>query len=147
MEGRKYILFADDDEDDQYLFRSAFEEIDSSIELVFVNNGIELMQHFKQVEQGEIPGPPLLMVLDINIPIKNGKDTVRNILERKNVREIPTVILATTACEFEQKKRNELGTHECFVKPGDYKTLIEILSQIRSIADRDIALHSVPVNR
>ena len=128
-----YILIAEDDEDDQYLLSSAFKEIESGIELVFVQNGIELLSHFTRVDEGKFDLPSLLVV-DLNMPKKNGKEAIRELVTKAYFKNFPTIIFSTTGNELERTRCAELGISEYFVKPSNYRTLLQVVSRFQELA-------------
>jgi len=128
-----YILIAEDDEDDQYLLSSAFKDLESNIELVFVQNGIELINHFAHVDEGKY-ALPSLMIVDLNMPKKNGKEAIRELLAKTYFRHFPTIIFSTTGNEIERTRCAELGVNEYVVKPSNYRSLLEMVSKFQELA-------------
>ena len=128
-----YILIAEDDEDDQYLLSSAFKELASEIELIFVQNGIELINHFKRVDEGKFSLPSLLVV-DLNMPKKNGKEAIRELISKSYFKHFPTIVFSTTGNEIERTRCAELGVNEYFVKPSNYRTLLQVVSRFQELA-------------
>lgn len=131
---KDYILIAEDDEDDQFLLKSAFTEIDYDIDLVFVNNGIDLLDHFRKFDSGVISRLPLLLVVDLNMPKKNGKESIRELSARSYFRDFTTIVFSTTSNDAEKNKCRELGIDKFFVKPSNYKDLIEVVNTFKALA-------------
>lgn len=131
---KDYILIAEDDEDDQFLLKSAFSEIDYHVDLVFVNNGIDLLNHFKEIDKGSISKLPLLLVVDLNMPKKNGKEAIRELCVKDYFRDFSTIVFSTTSNDAEKNKCRELGVTNFFVKPSNYKDLIEVVNTFKSMA-------------
>ena len=131
---KDYILIAEDDEDDQFLLKSAFNEIDYHVDLVFVNNGIDLLDHFREVDKGSISRLPLLLVVDLNMPKKNGKEAIKELSGRQYFRDFTTIIFSTTSNDAEKSKCRELGVNDFFVKPSNYKDLIEVVNTFKTLA-------------
>jgi CheY-like chemotaxis protein len=129
-----YILIAEDDEDDQFLLSSAFTEIENSPHLVFVENGIELLDHFKRYDNGTLKKLPSLLIVDLNMPKKNGREALQELLTKDYFKKFPTVIFSTTANELEKSRCNALGVPNFFVKPSNYGSLLSIVSQFKQIA-------------
>lgn len=134
MSKSNYILIAEDDEDDQFLLISAFKEISEEVELIFVENGIELLDHFKKFDEGLIRDLPSLMIVDLNMPKKNGKEAIRELLDKPYFRSFPTIIFSTTGNEMEKSRCRELGIDDFFVKPSNYESLLSIVSQFKQMA-------------
>ncbi|MCC6369468.1 MAG: response regulator [Bacteroidia bacterium] len=129
----KYILIAEDDEDDQFLIKLAFKEISNEMNLVFVENGIELIYFFKKIEDG-LMGLPALLVVDLNMPKKNGREALRELSQKNNYRQFPKVIFSTTGNELERSRCEELGINDYFVKPSDYNSLLAIVKEFQKMA-------------
>ena len=133
MADLNYILIAEDDEDDQFLLVSAFKEILSDVELICVENGIELINHFKKFDQGHVSRLPSLMIVDLNMPKKNGKEAIKELIEKPYFRSFPTIIFSTTGNEMEKSRCRELGIDDFFVKPSNYNSLLNIVSQFKEM--------------
>lgn len=131
---KDYILIAEDDEDDQFLLKSAFSEIDYQVDLIFVNNGIDLLNHFKEIDKGYISKLPLLLVVDLNMPKKNGKEAIRELCVKDYFRDFSTIIFSTTSNDAEKNKCRELGVTNFFVKPSNYKDLIAVVNTFKNMA-------------
>ena len=131
---KDYILIAEDDEDDQFLLKSAFGEIDCDIDLLFVNNGIDLLNHFREFDNGTISRLPLLLVVDLNMPKKNGKEAIRELSARSYFRDFTTIVFSTTSNDAEKNRCRELGVNDFFVKPSNYKDLIEVVNTFKKMA-------------
>jgi CheY-like chemotaxis protein len=129
-----YILIAEDDEDDQLLLISAFKEVAANARLIFVENGIELIRYFARFEEGLVRELPLLLVVDLNMPKKNGREAITEIMQKDYFRKFPTVIFSTTGNELEKNRCRALGVDEFFVKPSNYSNLLNIVSQFIELA-------------
>ncbi len=134
MDSPRYILIAEDDEDDQFLLISAFKEISDDIELVFVENGIELLNYFKKIEDGLVKSLPALLVVDLNMPKKNGKEAIGELMYKDYFRSFPTIVFSTTGNELEKNRCRDLGINDFFVKPSNYDGLLSIVSQFKEMA-------------
>jgi DNA-binding response OmpR family regulator len=134
-----YILIAEDDEDDQFLLVSAFKELPGNIELIFVENGIELINHFKKIDQGIIKNLPSLLIVDLNMPKKNGKEAIKELKLKDYFRQFPTIVFSTTGNELEKVRCSELGIDDFFVKPSNYNGLVNLVSQFTKMANLSVA--------
>src|SRR6218665_2488934 len=79
------ILLADDDQDDRELFGDALQEAGINSELVTVENGQEVIENLKDKET---PNPDIVF-LDINMPVKNGKETLQEMKSDEELKDIP----------------------------------------------------------
>jgi CheY-like chemotaxis protein len=126
------ILMVDDDEDDFFLVKSAFEEIDLpfSFQLGFLVNGQELMDYLQR--DGKYSDPalsprPCLILLDLNMPRKDGREALREIKADQTLREIPVVILTTSSAEEDKILTRNLGAMTFITKPASFDELVDIL--------------------
>lgn len=129
-----YILIAEDDEDDRFLLVSAFSEIARDISLVFVTDGIELMEHFTKIENGEVNRLPSLLIVDLNMPKKNGREALKELLNKPYFNNFKILIFSTTANEFEKQRCSELGFNDFYVKPSNYSSLLDLVRRFRDLA-------------
>lgn len=88
------ILLADDDADDRTLFEEAVLEADSSVKLITVEDGTQLMQLLAQINE---PPPPDLIFLDINMPGKTGKTCLREIRRNQKFDRVPVIMFSTSS--------------------------------------------------
>src|SRR5690349_21733479 len=109
MRETRYILIAEDDEDDQLLIVSAFRDISSNFQIRFVNNGLEVLDHFKKYDEGKESMLPQLLILDLNMPRKTGREALSELRFKPYFSEFPTVIFSTTGNEYERLSCKELG--------------------------------------
>jgi len=135
MNGTKkfYILIAEDDPDDRFLLKTAFEESGYPNVLKFVENGVELIQHLKDVTEqkpkDEVPG---FILLDLNMPKKDGREVLKEIKENKLFKKIPVIVFTTTKNENEIAKCYELGANSYVVKPLVFEELVKIIKGLYS---------------
>src|SRR6185312_13764096 len=96
------ILMADDDPDDRELTREAFEESRLANDLRFVEDGVELLDYLKRRGKYEDPASsprPGLILLDLNMPKKDGREALREIKADPKLKSIRVVILTTSKAE------------------------------------------------
>jgi two-component system response regulator len=123
-----YILIAEDDPDDRFLLRTAFEESGYPNVLRFVENGVELIRHLKEAtEQKPRDEFPAFILLDLNMPKKDGREVLKEIKEHKTLKKIPVIIFTTTKNENEISKCYELGANSYVVKPLVFDELVRII--------------------
>lgn len=129
---KDYILIAEDDEDDRMLLKAAFVETSEDIDLVFVEDGVELIEYFNRIEQAEGRFPSLL-ILDLNMPRKNGKEVLSELSTKAYYSRFKTVIFSTTHCETEKGNCQDYGIAQYFVKPTGYKDLLKIVDVFKTL--------------
>lgn len=124
------IFIADDDADDRFLVKAAFD--DSGIEdtLEFVENGVELLEELNlRLTQGN-PLPQLIL-LDLNMPKKDGREALKELKIHPLLKKIPVVIFSTTNNPQEIARCYDLGANSYITKPNSFEQLINILSSVR----------------
>lgn len=124
------VFIVDDDADDRESIRDAFLENKHNQEFVFMKNGDQLIDHLHTAPSKVVP---VVILLDLNMPGKNGKDVLREIKENDQLKQIPVIILTTSSSDNDRKTSYDLGAN-CFVtKPDSYKELIEVTDSIAKL--------------
>jgi CheY-like chemotaxis protein len=92
----KYTIFyADDDEDDLFLIKDAFEKYHQYVNVVTATDGQEMLRHLQQLP-ADAPSP-CLIILDINMPRLNGKETLKAIRSMQRFEKTPVVLFTTSS--------------------------------------------------
>ena len=125
------ILVADDDEEDRMLFQDAFEESDlAANDLRFVEDGEELMDYLKREgKYGDVTSSPrpAIILLDLNMPRKDGREALSEIRAHPKLRSIPVVVMTTSGAEEDIFNSYDLGVNSYARKPVSMKKLKEFL--------------------
>ena len=127
------ILVADDDPDDRLLIEDALTETNLAKSLYFVENGEELMDYLlvqnKYNELSTCPRPDLIL-LDLNMPRKDGREALKEIKANLQLRSIPIVVLTTSKAEEDIFRTYELGVNSFISKPVSYEELVELVRKL-----------------
>jgi CheY-like chemotaxis protein len=120
------ILIAEDDPDDQLLTREALQESRISNTVCFVNDGQELLDYLRQagLYAAEPPSRPDLILLDLNMPRKDGREALAEIKADPALRSIPVIILTTSKADEEIQRAYDLGANSYIVKPVTFDGLV-----------------------
>lgn len=126
------ILMADDDLDDQMLAREALVEARLANDLYFVKDGQDLLDYLHNTgKYAEQPVPrPGLILLDLNMPKKDGRQALKEIKEDANLRRIPIVVLTTSDAEEDILRTYELGVNSYIKKPVTFEGLVEVMKSL-----------------
>ena len=127
------IVMADDDPDDCKLAQDAFEEARLSNRLVFVKDGVELLELLRREGKyaGEAGEPlPALILLDLNMPRMDGRETLEHIKADPALRHIPVVVLTTSRAEEDVLRSYRLGANSYIVKPVTFESLVDVVQQL-----------------
>jgi two-component system response regulator len=124
------ILMADDDPDDRDFARSAMQESRLANELRFVEDGEELIDYLRRLGRYANPKDsprPGLILLDLNMPRKDGREALREIKSDPALKNIPIVVLTTSKAEEDILRSYNLGAN-CFItKPVTFDGLVEVV--------------------
>ena len=131
------ILMTDDDSDDRLLALLAFKKLNAAHSIDFVNNGQELIDYLlsRLDSNRELPD---LILLDLNMPRKDGRQALKEIKSHPKLKQLDTIIFSTSPSETDMKDMLELGARRYIVKPTKQEDLIEIF---RTICDDLVARH------
>ena len=124
------VLAAEDDEDDRLLLQEAFKEADIDETLRFVEDGEELLdylEHRNQYRQPNTAPRPGLIILDLNMPKKNGREVLKEIKSSPAIKSIPVIILSTSANEEDIALAYGLGASSFIVKPLRFDALVQLI--------------------
>ena len=124
------ILLADDDEDDRLLTADALRVAKVANALHTVNDGEELMDYLYR--RGNFAPPveaprPGLVLLDLNMPKKDGREALREMKADPDLRSIPVVVLTTSRTEDEIERTYALGANSFMVKPVTFEGLVQAM--------------------
>jgi CheY-like chemotaxis protein len=123
------ILYADDDAEDRMLVKDAWNESHVANEMVFVEDGEQLMDYLhRRGKYAELAGSPLpgLILLDLNMPRKDGREALKEIKSDPRLRSIPIVILTTSKAEEDIFRAYDLGVNSFIVKPVTFQSLVDL---------------------
>ena len=125
------ILMADDDEEDRQMTQDALIESHLSNELRFVVDGEDLMDYLRHTgayADGGVEAPkPGIILLDLNMPKKDGREALAEIKSDPELRHIPVVVLTTSRAEEDVFRTYDLGVNSFITKPVTFAGLVEVV--------------------
>lgn len=127
------ILMADDDPDDRLMAKEALEEARLSNEIRFVEDGEELLEYLNGTGRYSVPGSaprPGLILLDLNMPRKSGREALGEIKSDPELRSIPIVVLTTSKAEEDILRTYELGVNSFISKPVSFDGLVQVMQSL-----------------
>lgn len=127
------ILMADDDEDDRELTREAFAEARLANDLRFVRDGEELMDYLKRRGQYNDPASsprPAILLLDLNMPRKDGREALEEIKADPALRQIRVIILTTSRAEEDVFRAYDISATSFITKPVNFDALVEAIKAL-----------------
>ena len=124
------ILMADDDADDRLLAKDALTECRLANDLYFVEDGEELLEYLqrrgKYTALADAPRPGLIL-LDLNMPRKDGREALKEIRADPELRKIPVVVLTTSKADTDIGRIYELGANSFISKPVSFDALVDVM--------------------
>jgi CheY-like chemotaxis protein len=127
------ILIADDDADDRLMMRDAMEDSPLSQNLRFVEDGEELMEYLLRLGKYSDPDKsprPGLILLDLNMPRKDGREALQEIKANSQLRQIPIVVLTTSKAEEDIYRTYDLGVNSFISKPLSFEGLVNLMNTL-----------------
>jgi len=124
------ILLADDDADDRMMAADALEESRLANDLKCVEDGEELMDYLRHrgkfAGSNEAPRPGLIL-LDLNMPRKDGREALKEIKADPELRSIPVIVLTTSKAEEDIYRTYDLGVNSFTTKPVNFESLVAVM--------------------
>lgn len=124
------ILLADDDEDDRMMTRKAFERHRLANDFHTVNDGEELLDFLRRRGTYKNAPRPGLILLDLNMPRKDGREALHEIKADPSLRTIPVVVLTTSSEEEDILRTYDLGANSYITKPVGFESLVKIVETL-----------------
>lgn len=127
------ILLADDDADDRMMASDALEESRLANDLRCVEDGEELMDYLhrrgKYASPNDAPRPGLIL-LDLNMPRKDGREALKEIKAEPELRSIPVIVLTTSKAEEDIYRTYDLGVNSFITKPVNFESLVAVMKTL-----------------
>lgn len=112
------VLFVDDDQEDHMIMAEYFKDCGKHFTVKYFRNGQEVITYLDQLP--EDARLPKLIILDLNMPILNGTQTLLQIKKTRRLKSIPVIIFSTSENEREKRKCLAFGAEDYLVKPSTY---------------------------
>ncbi|MFS0516127.1 response regulator [Nostoc sp. UIC 10607] len=126
------VLLVEDNPGDAQLTRIALEDSKISIHLNVVEDGVEAMAFLRKQEKYAKAAHPDIVLLDLNLPRKDGREVLAEIKGDENLKRIPVVILTTSQSEEDILKAYNLCANCYITKPVDFDQFVKIVQSIEN---------------
>ena len=126
MNGR-HIIMADDDADDRFLVKAALEDNRIKNPFVFFEDGEVLLDYLFSVEDDKYPA---LLLLDLNMPKRDGREALKMLRSDERWNAIPVIIFSTSNAPDDIYSSYQLGANCYIIKPSNYEGLKQVLMSI-----------------
>nr|WP_017655658.1 response regulator [Fortiea contorta] len=135
------VLLVEDNPGDALLTRIALEDSKISIHLNVVEDGVEAMAFLRKQDKYTQAAHPDIVLLDLNLPKKDGREVLAEIKADQNLKRIPVVVLTTSQAEEDVLKAYDLSANCYITKPVDFDQFVKI---VRSIENFWFAIVKLP---
>jgi len=122
------VLLVDDDVIDRELFIDAMNLVGNNYEVAEAGNGQLALDYLRKTTI-----PPHLIILDLNMPVKDGRETLKELKEDPLLKSIPVCIMSTSGAHFDVQSAYEEGASLFLVKPLEFDKLIEMLTSLLTL--------------
>ena len=122
-----YLLIAEDDEDDCLLAEDAWLETAEHIDPFFVNDGESLLRFVQEHPRN----PPALILLDLNMPIKDGREALEQLKKNQDTCQIPVVVFTTSNHPKDIQGMYARGASGFITKPASYEELLNVMQTLK----------------
>ena len=121
------LLMAEDDAEDQLLVRRAFEQAHLMNALVIVEDGEELLDYLYQRGRYSEAELPDMILLDLNMPRKDGREALQEIKADPKLRHIPVIVLTSSAADEDILRSYDLGVSSYIEKPVTFDRMVQVV--------------------
>ena len=135
------ILLVEDNHADILLTREAFKEGTIPHEMNAVNDGVEAISYLKRAGKYADAARPDIILLDINLPKKNGFEVLAEIKQDPDLKHIPAIILSTSSSKHDIRKAYEMHANCYLIKPIELEDFLRV---IRSLEDFWFNVAAIP---
>jgi CheY-like chemotaxis protein len=125
---RAVVLLVEDNPDDVVMIREAFEQALTPIQLYVVSQGEQAMKFVRRTD-ADAPRPSLIL-LDLNLPIRNGLDVLAELKSDTEFLSIPIVVLTTSQAPEDIQRCYSLHANAYIIKPSDYDGFADVIKQV-----------------
>ena len=131
MSKKHIILIVDDDTDDREIIRDAFmTNHKDHREYLFMESGDKLLEYLEATDNGNLPA---LIMLDLNMPGKDGRESLKHIKSSERFRPIHTIVFTTSGSEKDRQTSYYLGANSFITKPDTFNKLVDLTNCIMQI--------------
>jgi CheY-like chemotaxis protein len=129
-DNQRNVLMADDDEEDCYLAKEALEATGTEATFSSVKDGLELMTNLLERTRNNPEGLPDVILLDLNMPRKHGREVLLEIRSEPRLQHIPIVILTTSEEEEDMVFTRKAGADTFMTKPNTFVEWVELMKSV-----------------
>jgi CheY-like chemotaxis protein len=130
----KFVLYADDDVDDKDWVSEACKALNCSMNMIFVDNGRQVFDYLSNTNSHL----PSLIVLDLNMPELDGRQTLQKLKSHPSYKDIPVAIVTTSINRIDKEVCQRLGASLYLTKPDTHREWQNIIRQLIPVANASV---------
>jgi CheY-like chemotaxis protein len=142
--GLRYILYADDDPDDQAFLCEMMRKVDSGLSIKCFPNGLELVQFLEGLPANAVL--PSCIILDLNMPVWDGMHTLKILKDQPTYRPVPVFIFSTSSSERDTHLAVSLGAIAYVTKPYGQSELLRVCRRFADCSIHELRMKEPPVS-
>ncbi len=124
------VLLVEDNEDDVLITRRGFRGVEFSINLHHVPNGLECLNFLKKQGSYVHAPTPDLILLDLNMPVMDGREALAKIVGDEKLRKLPVVVLTTSSSERDVSAMYDMRCNSYITKPVEFSEFKQVLEEL-----------------
>jgi CheY-like chemotaxis protein len=126
-------LVVEDNPSDVYLIRAAIEHAGLLAEIQTLRDGEQAMRHFEQLETDEKAVCPAVVILDINLPRRQGGEVLQYMRQTRRCANTPVIVVSTSGSAQDRGRMIECGANDYFRKPSEYEEFMKLGSSVKEL--------------
>ena len=130
------VLVVEDNESDVFLIQEAIDGAKLIVTIHVVNDGEQAVQFFDRADEDMSMPCPSLIILDINLPKKQGREVLKHLRESRRCSHALVIVVSTSVSSWDRKQMEQLGADEYFRKPSDYEEFMRLGAIVRELLER-----------
>jgi len=135
---RWQVLIIEDNQADAYLIQRAIEGTNLPIDFQVVRDGQQAVQFFDQVDADPAKPRPDIVILDINLPKKQGGDVLKHMRSRVRCAQAHVIVASTSDSQSDQELLKELGADGYFRKPSEFDEFMKLGDVVKNVLAREV---------
>ena len=123
------ILLIEDSPSDVRLIREAVKEVSLSVQITVASDGVVAMEFLRATQRGQTTRPDLIL-LDLNLPRKHGRDVLTEVKEDADLKQIPVLVMTSSKADEDVLQAYQLNANCYITKPGDLSGYVNVVRAI-----------------
>jgi chemotaxis family two-component system response regulator Rcp1 len=133
------ILLVEDSPSDVRLIREAFKQSPFEVQITLARDGVEAMEYLRQSDAGLVKRPDLIL-LDLNLPRKNGREVLAEVKADPDLKQIPVLIMTSSKADEDVAQAYRLNANCYIAKPADLQEYLDVVAAIENFWMRTVTL-------